>query len=111
MKNNFSVFYDTEVKIFEAQGVSSYGSDAEMTYKKAIFADVQPYSSWQTAYGLNDREFSLSDERRMRMYFNSEDIEFVRVGNYAEIDGAMYRIEYVNKRGMGAEAAMKECIL
>jgi len=111
MKNIFSVFRDTEVEIFEAQGVSSYSSDTDMTLIKVITANVVPYSSWQKEYGLTDRPFSLENDRRMKMYFDNEDMEFVRAGNYARANGIMYRIENSQKRNMGAMAVLKEATL
>lgn len=111
MKNIFSVFHDTEVEIFEAQGVSSYSSDTDMTLKKVIYANVVPDSSWQREYGLRDRAFSLENDRRMKMYFDNSDAEFVCAGNYARANGVMYRIENSIKRSMGMVAVLKEATL
>lgn len=105
MQNEFSALYDTEVKIFNSSGTSSYSSNAEMTFVKVISADLQPYFG-----GLSDKEFTLRREKKVRMFFSVNDAKGIAAGMYAEADGIMYRIEYAEKRSLGAMALMKEVI-
>ena len=105
MQNEFSIFYDTEVKIYKRSGASSYSSNAEMTFLKVVSADLQPYSG-----SLTDSEFTIKCERKARMFYSTNDAEDIIPGNYAEADGVMYRIEYTEKRMMGAMAILKEVI-
>lgn len=103
MTDDFDVFQNDTAEVFEAVGISGYGSSAEMRLLYVISADIQPISA-----SVADREFSIASERRMRMFF-SEKYD-LRAGQFVKTGGVMYRVEYAQKRGLGAEAVIKEVI-
>lgn len=103
MIDNFNIFYDTPAEIFAVENSGGYGSDAEMTLLYVISADIQPVSG-ETA----DREFSLTEERRVRMFHNGK--RKIEVGNYVRTGGIMYRVEYVESRRTGDMAILREVL-
>ncbi len=103
MTDKFDIFYDTPAEIFDIKNSGGYGSDAEMTLLYVISADVQPVSG-ETA----DREFSLTEERRVRMFHNGK--RKIEVGNYVRTGGIMYRVEYAESRRMGDMAILREVL-
>lgn len=103
MTGEFDIFRNTRAEVFEASGISGYGTAAEMTLLYVISADIQPISG-----SVDDKEYSLTEERRMRMFYSGE--HSIAVGNFIRTDGVMYRVEYVEKRSLGAMAVLKEVI-
>ena len=103
MTDEFNIFYDTPAEIFASADTGGYGSDAEMTLLYVISADIQPISG-----GMADREFSLTEERRVRMFYDGK--HTVKVGNYVKTGGIMYRAEYVENRLLGAAAVLREVL-
>lgn len=103
MTDDFEVFRNDAAEVFETTGTSGYGSSAEMTLLYVISADIQPISA-----SVTDREFSLTSERRMRMFFSGK--YDLLPGQFVKTGGVMYRVEYAEKRGLGAVAVIKEVI-
>lgn len=103
MYDAFSVFRDSEVKIFVGNETSAYGTSSEMTFKKVISADVQPING-----ALEEKEFSMKPESSMRMFYDEKYSEYVKQGRYAVYGDRTYRIEYTEKRGLGCAALLKE---
>ena len=87
--NEFSVFYDSQVKIYKNNSGGDYGTSAEKSFLKSISADVQPVT-----LSLSDREYGLSPNVKAKMFF-------------AETGGTEYRITGLQKRGLGMCAVLE----
>lgn len=103
MSYEFEYFGNAEAQVFETSGPTGYGSSAEMTLLFVISADIQPISG-----EVEDREFSLISKRRMRMFYSGD--YDLKSGYFVKADGVMYRVEYAEKRGLGASAVLEEVI-
>ncbi len=100
--NKFSVFYDSQVKIYKNSSGGAYGTSAEKSFLKSISADVQPLT-----LSLSDREYGLSPNVKAKMFFALTDSDGVAVGDCAETGGTEYRITGLQKRGLGMCAVLE----
>lgn len=94
----FSRFYNTSVNIYRIKRGSSYSEEAQTEFVRSVLADIQPKDG-----GVDEMDYGLSVKRMLTMYCENCDISEC---DYAEVDGAMYRIVSVKRWNMGIEATL-----
>lgn len=100
-KHFANAFFRDTVTVLKVTKGSGYSRTETTETLCTVTGDLQPYSG-----GLAQEQYGFNIECQQRFFY--DECDEIQTGNYIEVNGLRYRIEYVKKDRMGCVAFLKE---